>query len=187
VNRGLGAEAEAEVAEIRVAPDHGVPNHPELPALLYARAFAADAGVEGIAGRFRANGWSGVWHWSVYGFHHFHPASHEALGVARGEAVLQLGGPDGPERRVRAGDVVILPAGFGHRRLSDAGGFTVVGAYPPGQEGPEIMRAGAEADAEAAARARASIAATPLPATDPVFGRGGPLLRRWAPLGTAAR
>lgn len=168
-------ERRSRTIELRVEPNNGIPNHPHLPALIQPGAFAPEAGVEAIAARFRENGWGGIWHWTVYDFHHFHPASHEVLGVAEGEAVLRLGGPDGPERALRAGDVVVLPAGFGHCRVSASEGFTVVGGYPPGQESPQIVRA----DAAAAKRATAAIRATPLPRSDPVSGRDGPVTRIW--------
>ena len=122
-----------------------------------------------------SNGWSGLWDWTVFDFHHFHPASHEALIVVAGHATLELGGPEGATREVTAGDALILPAGFGHRRAEGSGDFRVVGAYPKGQESPDIIRA----DTRAADTARTSIAATPVPDRDPVFGADGPLARIW--------
>jgi uncharacterized protein YjlB len=94
--------------------------------------------------------------------------------VASGEATLMLGGPDGREVTVRAGDLVVLPAGTGHKRLSASPGFTVCGAYPPGQE-PDLLRATEENWPGAEARS----AAIPLPRTDPFYGAGGPLVRLW--------
>jgi uncharacterized protein YjlB len=61
--------------------------------------------------------------------------------------------------------VLVLPAGTGHRRRSASGGFTVVGAYPAGQEDYDLLRG-----ADAAALAR--IAALPAPPSDPVGGEG---------------
>lgn len=164
-----------ELERLFFGPNGGVPNHPYLPALLYPGAVDRDAGMEAVKARCVSNGWSGLWDWTVFDFHHFHPASHEALIVVAGRATLELGGPDGVARDVTAGDALILPAGFGHRRAIGSGDFRVVGAYPEGQESPEIIRA----DARAAERAGASIAATPVPALDPVFGAEGPLTRIW--------
>ena len=64
-----------------------------------------------------------------------------------------------------AGDVVVLPAGTGHRRAAADGAFTVVGAYPAGQEDYDLLR-----DADDAARER--IASLGPPPEDPVGGEG---------------
>lgn len=69
---------------------------------------------------------------------HFHSTSHEVLCVSSGRARLCFGGEtnDGRvEPVVEKGDVIIVPAGVGHRLLEDLdGGFEMVGSYPPGKE-----------------------------------------------------
>ena len=72
------------------------------------------------------------------------------------------------------GDVIILPAGFGHKLVNAAQGFTVVGGYPHGQEDTGYARAGEGTSAQIE-----RVAATPLPERDPVFGEAGPLCRLW--------
>jgi uncharacterized protein YjlB len=64
--------------------------------------------------------------------------------------------------------VLVLPAGTGHRRASARGGFTVVGAYPRGQEDYDLLRG----DPAEAAAARERIAALGAPPSDPVGGDG---------------
>ncbi|KAJ6041800.1 uncharacterized protein N7446_012866 [Penicillium canescens] len=56
-------------------------------------------------------------------------------------ARLCFGGEDNPERfepSVQRGDLIIVPAGVGHRLLEDLHGnqeeFQMVGAYPPGKQ-----------------------------------------------------
>ena len=164
-----------DVVTIHVPPNAGVPNNPRLDALLYPGVLAADHDVERVKALFERNRWFRVWDWTVFDYHHFHPASHEVLAVVAGRAELRLGGEGGVLRPVSAGDVMILPAGFGHCRVADEEGFTVVGAYPEGQEDYEVVRAG-EAAAE---RARTSIARTPLPLSDPLYGAAGPLHSHW--------
>jgi uncharacterized protein YjlB len=78
---------------------------------------------------------------------------------------LELGGPQGRAFEVFAGDVVILPAGTGHRRAAASGAFTVVGAYPAGQEDYDLLRAADDT-------ARERIAALGAPPSDPVGGDG---------------
>ena len=75
---------------------------------------------------------------------------------------------------LRSGDVVILPAGTGHQRISASKQLLVVGAYPPSGTYDECMPL-----PEHHARALKSIPKVPTPAKDPVYGRGGPLQELW--------
>jgi uncharacterized protein YjlB len=99
---------------------------------------------------------------------------HEALGVARGNAVVRFGGDRGTEIAVAAGDVAILPAGTGHQCLSASPDFSVVGAYPPGPP-VEITRP----TRENYRKALQTIPEVKVPATDPVRGKDGPLVMLW--------
>ncbi len=51
---------------------------------------------------------------------------------------IGFGGEDNPERvepLVQKGDVIIVPAGVGHRLLDDfSSGFEMVGSYPQGKQ-----------------------------------------------------
>jgi uncharacterized protein YjlB len=141
-----------------------IPNHPRFAVLIYRGVPAAtsQAAARALLGR---HGWGGSWVDGVFDFHHFHSNAHEVLAVVAGSATLELGGPQGEAFDVAAGDVLVLPAGTGHRRRSAAASFAVVGAYPHGQEDYDLMR-----EADAAARER--IAALPVPPDDPVGGDG---------------
>lgn len=118
---------------------------------------------------FERNGWSNGWRNGVYPFHHYHSTSHEVLGVACGRAKLRLGGEDGRDLDVATGDVLVLPAGTGHKRLSASPDFLVVGAYPEGR-GYDLIRADETSEAETRAALR-NIARVPLPDRDPVSGK----------------
>jgi uncharacterized protein YjlB len=156
----------------RFADDGAIPNSP-LPALVYHGVeAAADAGT--CEALFGANGWGGRWRSQILTVHHFHSAAHEALGIVAGRASVMLGGPEGERLEIRAGDVLVLPAGTGHRRLDSSDDLLVVGAYPPGQEWD--MRYG---DAGEHDEVLANIAAVALPETDPVLGADGPLVELW--------
>ena len=105
-----------------------------------------------------------------------HSDAHEVLGVAQGESRVQFGGPQGQVLTVRAGDVVVVPAGVGHCRQSQSDGLVIVGAYPANTATRDLRR-GNPAEHDDVVR---NIAAVPLPPADPVAGDDGPLLRLWA-------
>jgi uncharacterized protein YjlB len=146
-----------------------IPNHPRFDVLIYHGVPDARSPetARALLGR---HGWAGSWVDGVFDFHHFHSNAHEVLAVVAGSATIELGGPQGEAFDVTAGDVLVLPAGTGHRRRAAAGGFTVVGAYPRGQEDYDLLR-----EADDAARER--IAALPVPPGDPVGGQG---VSRWS-------
>jgi uncharacterized protein YjlB len=150
-------------------PGDRIPNHPSFPVLLYRGVGVASEGADACRALFGEHGWVGSWVDGVFGFHHFHSTSHEVLGVVAGRALLELGGPQGRAFEVSIGDVVVLPAGTGHRRASSERGFTVVGAYPAGQEDYDLLRGDDPAEVAAA---RDRIARLGVPPQDPVGGDG---------------
>ncbi len=157
-----------------VFEDDGVIPNSRLPLLVYRAAVPADpAGIERV---FAANNWPPAWRDGVHPFHHFHSSAHEALGVARGEASVLFGGPHGKVLTVRAGDVVVIPAGVAHCNQSQSSDLLIVGAYPDNGPGPDLRR-GKPGEHDAAARAVESV---PLPSGDPVAGVDGPLPSLWA-------
>jgi len=156
---------------LRFDDDGAIPNHPRYPVLLYRGVAGAFEGPDACEALFSGNGWVPQWRAGVYPFHHFHSTAHEALGVVSGSAVVRLGGPRGDDVRLQAGDVVVLPAGTGHKRESAEPGFLVVGAYPPAQDWD--LRRGDPAEHDEVVE---NIARVPDPASDPV---GGELTSRW--------
>ncbi|MFC7396935.1 cupin domain-containing protein [Chelatococcus sp. GCM10030263] len=151
--------------------DGRVPNS-RLPLLLYRGVVKLDENdpAAAIERLFTENGWTGLWRDGIYPFHHYHSTAHEALGIARGKALVRFGGENGRDVEVEAGDVVVIPAGVGHKRQLASDDFLVVGAYPPGVE-VDLIKADPAGYTAAAAR----IAQVPMPATDPVTGRTGGL------------
>jgi len=124
---------------------------------------------------FAANGWSNSWRNGIFDYHHFHSIAHEVLGIAAGEVRVAFGGPDGQVLMVRAGDVVVIPAGVAHCNKGQTEDLLVVGAYPGGAD-YDIKR-GDPAEHAAAAQA---IAAVARPKTDPLEGPDGALVRLWS-------
>jgi uncharacterized protein YjlB len=160
------------------ADDGRVPNS-RLPVIIHRQAIDARPPdmVVAIEQRFAANRWTNGWRSGIYTFHHYHSTSHEVLGIARGKVRLRLGGERGRDFELSAGDVVVLPAGTGHKRLSERGDLLVVGAYPDGRDW-DLIRA-QESDAAVHAAAVKRIVEVPLPELDPVRGAVGPVVELW--------
>ena len=156
-----------------VFDDDGVIPNSRLPLLVYRDAVPADAAA--IERLFAANHWPPAWRNGVHPFHHFHSTAHEVLGVARGEVSVLFGGSGGQVLTVRAGDVVVVPAGVAHCNQGQSNDLLIVGAYPDNGPGPDLRR-GKPAEHDAADRA---VGAVPLPVADPVMGLDGALGRLW--------
>jgi uncharacterized protein YjlB len=167
-----------EASAHRFADDGAIPNHPTLALLVYPGALdlPGDDPAAACEALFAANRWGGSWRNGIYPFAHYHSTAHEVLGICRGEARVRFGGDPGIVITVRAGDVVVIPAGVGHHNLGASADLLVVGAYPAGQswdlcygrpeERPQVLR---------------NIERVPLPATDPLYGERGRLVEQWLP------
>jgi len=156
--------------------DDGIIPNSAYPLLLYHNVFPprGDAGADWLEEKFARNNWTNSWRWGVYPFHHYHSNTHEVLGVFSGTALLHLGGEQGERIGVQAGDIIIIPAGVGHKCLGNSSDFTVVGAYPDGLH-PDLNRG------EKGERPKTdkNIAAVPFPATDPLLGKHNGLIGIW--------
>lgn len=150
--------------------DGSIPNNPELPAVVYKKALEPSM----MKDIFRQHKWSNSWTNGVLQEHHYHSNTHEVLGVTKGRARLLLGGEEGKAVEVGCGDVLVLPAGTGHKCLESYEGFTVIGAYPNGRD--YNMKYGKPDERPSALE---EIKQVPFPETDPVFGEDGPLLEKW--------
>jgi uncharacterized protein YjlB len=149
-----------------------IPNHPCWPLLVYS-AVVKDPKPEAFEALFTRNRWPAAWRNGVHPFHHYHSNGHEALGIYSGEVTVQFGGEGGVTLTAEPGDVIVLPAGTGHKMLSSRGALGVVGAYPQGSH-PDTCTTKTSLQ-----QTQAAIARVPLPAADPVYGAGGPLFEHW--------
>jgi len=163
---------------LRFKDDGETPNNEYLPMILYRSPVRLPDRFDPAAifeDLFAANGWEDSWRDGMYDFLHFHTHTHEVLGIARGTVSAQFGGKAGKTISLKAGDVVILPAGTGHRRIEASKDLLIVGAYPANggkydEPKPEEARH---------QEARRSIARVRIPRADPVYGKSGPLKVQW--------
>lgn len=162
----------------RFRDDGLVPNHSAWPLVLYKSAvrfpveFDSAAVLEEL---FERNRWGETWRNGIYDYIHYHSRIHEVLGIAAGRAELHFGGRHGGRKvAVKAGDVIVIPAGVGHSCLSASDDFLVVGAYPPDGIYDECRDTIHHHD-----RAIKTVPKVPPPKTDPVYGVRGPLTTLW--------
>src|SRR3954453_24076643 len=161
---------------VRFKDDGLVPNHPRWPLVIYRGAVNLSEGHDPAAvieDLFEANGWGDSWRDGIYTYVHYHSRIHEVLGVARGKGRVRFGGKMGRIFTLKAGDIVVLPAGTGHQCLSADDDFLVVGAYPPTGTYDECTTV------EDRPRAIKTIPKVRGPRKDPVYGAGGAASRRW--------
>jgi uncharacterized protein YjlB len=161
----------------RFDDDGRTPNNPRFPMILYRSPVRLDPAYDPAAifeVLFAAQGWGSSWRDGIFDFNHFHTGTHEVLGIARGQVKVKFGGDAGRVLQLKAGDVVIVPAGTGHRRLSASRNLLVVGAYP--DKGRYDQPSPGEVDHDKAVRA---IARVGVPDRDPVYGSKGGLLKAW--------
>jgi uncharacterized protein YjlB len=156
-----------------LAANGPIPNHPRWPLLVYP-AVLPIANPESFEELFTRNRWPAAWRDGIFPFHHYHSNSHEVLGVYQGEVTVQFGGERGICVTARPGDVIVLPAGTGHKKLSSRGALGVVGAYPEGSDPDTCMPPFARSRSNAG-----TVAQVPLPPSDPVYGPVGPLFEHW--------
>jgi uncharacterized protein YjlB len=152
------------------------PNNAALPVLLYKGALRLpDEDKEKLVKEvFHQNGWSNDWVDGIYSYHHYHSITHEVLGVIQGKCTLQLGGDRSLKQVIEQGDVIVLPAGVAHKNIESSDDFTCVGAYPKGAD--YDLNYGKE---EEHPKVVENIKKVPLPDTDPLYGKEGPLLDNW--------
>jgi uncharacterized protein YjlB len=154
--------------------DGKIPNS-KFPLIVYRNAFS-ERGTEGAAWleqKFGSNNWSNSWRNGIYPFHHYHSISHEVLGIYSGSALLHLGGEQGQKVKVQAGDILVIPAGVGHKNLGSEN-LGVVGAYPDGRNWD--INKGLPGERPHTDR---NIAALPIPDHDPLWGNENGLRKIW--------
>lgn len=168
-------QADIPKPEMLYIKDDGIIPNSRFPLLLYRNAFEArdEKGAQWLEQLFLSNNWSNSWRNGIFTFQHYHSIAHEVLGIYSGEVKVLLGGEKGNVVDVKAGDIIVIPAGVGHKNLGDKD-LGVVGAYPDGMR-VDILRGG-QGDRPAADR---NIAAVPFPGQDPLLGEKEGLRKLW--------
>ena len=162
---------EIEITPLKHPDDGMIPNHPFYPLLHYKNVIEENDDTEK---RLSDNNWRGIWKGGVAPYHHYHSITHEVIVVDSGTARLHLGGEEGTKVKVEAGDVAVIPAGFGHKNIDSSPDFAVYGAYPDGKEYDFCY--GKKEEREEKLK---NIRNVPIPDNDPVFGADGPLFKYW--------
>jgi uncharacterized protein YjlB len=168
--------ATPEIRSCRLKDDGAIPNNPRLPLLIYKRALSLPgqdpaAAIERLLAK---NQWGGSWRNGIYFYHHYHSTAHEVLVAFCGSTTVQLGGEHGITETIEPGDVLLIPAGVGHKNLGSSNDFAIVGAYPAGQNWDMCYGKPGERP-----RADENIDRVPLPKADPIYGTAGPLMEQW--------
>lgn len=155
--------------------DGKIPNS-IFPLLLYRNAFSerASSGAEWLENHFAKNNWTNSWRNGIYTFHHYHSITHEVLGIYEGEALVHLGGEKGSKINIYAGDIIVIPAGVGHKNLKSSQNFGVVGAYPGGHHFDLL-----KGEPNDRPKADQNIAHVKFPENDPFLGKNEGLLNIW--------
>lgn len=164
------------VSKHQIPAFKGIPNTSiqGKPLLIYHGAFA-DATASKIEAHLNSIAEvTPQWRYTMYTDTHFHSNTHEVLAVANGSAKCCFGHEDNPgriETVLEKGDVVVLPAGLGHRLIHDFGGFHMVGSYPTSSSGWDMCygHPGEEDKVKA-------ISDLPWFKRDPIYGDHGPTL-----------
>mgnify|MGYP000465426911 CR=1 FL=1 len=154
----------------------GVTPNNRLPVLLYKNVLAEITGdfASSLEKIFQQNNWIGNWRDIVLDKDHYHSTTHEVLGISKGSVDLMLGGANGKQFSVSAGDVLIIPAGVAHCSLDNSSDYEVIGGYPEGRSWDMIY-----CEPEKYKEAKVVIDGLPLPKSDPLFGEEGPLTYLW--------
>ncbi|KAF2089750.1 hypothetical protein K490DRAFT_20190, partial [Saccharata proteae CBS 121410] len=148
----------------------------QKPLLIYHSCFfPSSVSASGIESHLRTIGVvTPQWRYTMYAQTHYHSTTHEVLCISSGRARLCFGGETNEgrvETVVERGDVVVVPAGVGHRLLDDLeGGFEMVGSYPRGRSWD--MCYGVEEEEGK----RRGIEKLGWFEKDPVYGEEGPVL-----------
>ena len=173
----IRVDKDPDIRHLTLKRNNYFPNS-TLPVLLYKQVLdlplQINKAAEIIRDIFTHHRWSNTWKDGIYDYHHYHSNAHECMGIANRAAMVILGGPGGKKITLSRGDVLILPAGIGHKCISATKNFVCVGAYPNGKE--FNINTGS---LEEYKKAMLQLRKLPVPSYDPVFGKENILKEYW--------
>ncbi|WAO85836.1 Cupin type-1 domain-containing protein [Fusarium falciforme] len=171
-----------------VKPTTHCPNN-VFPVLVYRGVLPEPHDEASTTKLLESHGWTKKGTWGTITAKHFHPNTHECYGVFQGESELIFGagvGDDastGVKCHVKAGDVVVVPAGVAHasvdkedRTKDKSEKYRYIGVYPDGS--PKWRNEYGKAPLEGR-ELLDEIGGVPFPSQDPVTGPEGALLKIW--------
>ncbi|PQE17398.1 cupin domain protein [Rutstroemia sp. NJR-2017a BVV2] len=180
-------------------PTRYVPNSP-YPVLIYRSVLPLPCESSTLRETFEPNDWMWGGVFAHFPNYHFHSVTHECFAVVKGSGTVLLGkgpldkGERGIEVDLRPGDVVVLPAGVAHYILdSDTdysyyvvfGGLSYVYVTNIAKGSPHWDNNTCQAGKEETAMKADTARNVPIPSSDPLFGKEGPLVQIWEHAGKA--
>jgi len=160
----------------KVLKENAVFPNSKYPLIVYRSAWKVPQlfAALNIENHLKENFWENSWRNGVYDYHHYHSIAHEVMAVYEGKAKILFGGEKGIEVNIKEGDVVVVPAGVAHKRISASKDFKIVGAYPKGQDyDMNYCQPGERPETDK------RIKKVSLPKADPLYGKTGPLMKYW--------
>ncbi|KAH6962835.1 hypothetical protein DER45DRAFT_551930 [Fusarium avenaceum] len=157
-------------------PTEDAPNS-RLPILVYRNVLPYPRTEETATEFLTTHRWEKRGTWGHIGIRHFHPNSHECYGIFQGSSTLLLGkiqAGEGMKVPVKAGDVVLLPAGTAHSSTQSSLDYKYIGVYP--QDCPRWRN---ETGKRPSKEFIPVIQKVDLPEDDPVYGKDGPVTLLW--------
>lgn len=168
-------QPDASTPEMYYFTDDGLmPNSP-LPVVIYRQVISlrGEEAAKWMEETFLRNAWSNSWRNGIYSYHHFHSNTHEVLGIYSGQVLTQMGGINGEKIPLRAGDLIIIPAGVGHKNI-ESKNLGVVGAYPQGLE-PDLLKPSKSNHTAV----KLAVSRVTKPRMDPLLGVTGGINESW--------
>ena len=85
VIEAAAADRNSKFSLFHFSPDGKIPNHPQLPVMVWRSIVSSDVGDDAVKALFEDNGWRRVWTWKVFDYQHFHLKCARSIGCNQGD------------------------------------------------------------------------------------------------------